>query len=190
VLTAFAVATGWIPIPMIPDRMLLRIRGAVAQDTVARHGLSLTADARALLAQSGAEHTLLRRAAEMVTIEVLRRLTPVGAVTAAARGFEVYALGYLLDRYISRFRRTGVVRIQVEEAHRIRDAIDRAVRRSLSPALRAGMTIVPSGADDLRDELTRWIDVVLLTGAAVPEFLDRRLEAAFDEIAATSFTHG
>jgi hypothetical protein len=189
VLTAFAVATGWIPIPVVPDRVLLRIRGAIAQDTVSRHGLSLTADARAVLAQTGPEHPTFRKAAEVVTLEVLRRFIPVGFFTSAARGFEVYALGYLLDRYITRFRRIGVVRIHAEEARRVREGIDRAVRRSLSPTLRAGLTILPSGGDDLRDEFTRWVDAVLLTGAAVPEYLDRRLEAAFDEIAATSFAH-
>lgn len=189
-LSAFAVAAGWIPLPMIPDRMLNRIRGAVVQDTVARHGLSITTDARLLLVQSGGDQPLLRRAAEALTIELLRRLTPVGIVTAAVRGLEAYALGLLLDRYLTRFRRTSIVRIQADEALRIRDAIDRAVRRALSPSLRARLTLGTGGADDLRDDLTRWIDVALLTGATVPEYVDRRLEAAFDEIAVTSFAHG
>jgi hypothetical protein len=189
VLTAFAIAAASIPIPVVPDRFLARIRGAVAQDTVVRHGLILTTDARAILGQPGSDHTALRRAAELIAMEVLRRLNPVGAVTAAARGFEVYALGHLLDRYITRIRRMGAVRIHVEEAHRIRDVIDRAVRRSLSPTLHTGITLLPDSAEDLRDEFTRWIDAILLAGAAVPEYVERRLDAAFDEIALTSFTH-
>jgi hypothetical protein len=36
--------------------------------------------------------------------------------------------------------------------------------------------------EDLRDEFTRWIDALLLTSAALPSYLERRLEAAFDEI--------
>jgi hypothetical protein len=38
------------------------------------------------------------------------------------------------------------------------------------------------GLEDLRDELTRWIDAALLTSAALPSYLERRLEAAFDEV--------
>ncbi|WP_233561423.1 MULTISPECIES: hypothetical protein [Sorangium] len=189
VLTAFAVGASWIPVPVLPDRMLLRIRGAIAQDTVARHGLSLTTDARTLLAQPGAEQTPIRKAAQLVTKEVLRRLNPALALAAAARGLEVYALGHLLNRYITRFRRTSAVRIHADEARWIRDAIERAVRRSLSPSLRPDATVLPSGAEDLRDEFTRWIDAFLLAGAAVPEYIERRLDAAFDEIAAAGLPH-
>ncbi|WP_242515589.1 hypothetical protein [Sorangium cellulosum] len=189
VLTAFAVGASWIPVPVLPERMLLRIRGAIAQDTVARHGLSLTTDARAVLAQPGQDQTTFRRAAEVVTREVLRRLSPAQAVAAAARGLEVYALGHLLNRYLTRVRKSGAVRVQADEARRIRDAIDRAVRRSLSPALRPSLTILPGGAEDLRDEFTRWIDTFLLAGAAVPEYIERRLDVAFDEIVATGSPH-
>ncbi|MGK3998687.1 hypothetical protein [Sorangium sp. So ce1024] len=189
VLTAFAVGASWIPVPVLPDRMLVRIRGAIAQDTVARHGLSLTTDARALLAQPATDQTPIRRAAQLVTKEVLRRLNPANALAAAARGLEVYALGHLLNRYITRVRRTSAVRIHADEARWIRDAIDRAVRRSLSPSLRPDVTVLPSGAEDLRDEFTRWIDAFLLAGAAVPEYIERRLDAAFDEIAAAGTPH-
>ncbi|WP_437633929.1 hypothetical protein [Sorangium sp. So ce854] len=188
-LTAFAVGASWIPVPVLPDRMLVRIRGAIAQDTVARHGLSLTTDARTLLAQPAADQTPIRKAAQLVTKEFLRRLNPAQALASAARGLEVYALGHLLNRYITRVRRTSAVRIHADEARWIRDAIDRAVRRSLSPSLRPDVTVLPSGAEDLRDEFTRWIDAFLLAGAAAPEYIERRLDAAFDEIAAAGTPH-
>jgi hypothetical protein len=131
--------------------MLLRIRRAIVQDTVARHGLSLTTDARALLVEPGSEQTTLREAAQLVTKEVLRRLNPALALAAAARGLEVYALGHLLDRYITRFRRTSAVRVHADEARWVRDAVDRAVRRALSPSLQASFTVLPSGTEDLRE---------------------------------------
>ncbi|WP_437713142.1 hypothetical protein WMF45_45750 [Sorangium sp. So ce448] len=189
VLTAFAVGASWIPVPVLPARMLLRIRGAIVQDTVARHGLSLTTDARALLIEPGSEQTPLRKAAQLVTKEVLRRLNPALALAAAARGLEVYALGHLLDRYITRFRRSTAVRVHAEEARWVRDAVDRAVRRALSPSLQASFTVLPNGTEDLRDEFTRWIDAFLLAGASVPEYIERRLDAAFDEIAAAGIPH-
>src|SRR5262249_59786798 len=46
VLTGVAIAAATVPIPFVPDRLVARVRGAVAPDVVARHGLSLTADAR------------------------------------------------------------------------------------------------------------------------------------------------
>jgi hypothetical protein len=74
--------------------------------------------------------------------------------------------------------------MHLEEARLVRDAIDRAVLRALSPALRPSETTQGEGVEDLRDELTRWIDALLLTSAALPSYLERRLEAAFDEIVA------
>ena len=54
--------------------------------------------------------------------------------------------------------------------------------RALSPSLKPGETTMTDGLEDLRDELTRWVDAVLLTSAALPSYLERRLEAAFDQV--------
>jgi hypothetical protein len=190
VLTAFSIAAATVPLPVVPDRLLARIRGAVVHDTVSRRGLSLTTDAREVLARPGADGTIFRKAAQAIAIELLRRISGLGAVTAAARGLEVYALGHLLDRYVTQVRPTRAVRIHVDEAHIIRDAVDRSVTRAFSPALDAGLTVLPGGAEDLRDEFTRWIDALLLAGAGVPGYLERRLNAAFDEIARSGLGDG
>jgi hypothetical protein len=185
VLTAYAVAATAIPIPFLPDRVIVMVRGAVVHDVMARHGLSLTSDARAVLAEPDSEtRTRLLHAAESVARRLLRRLRPLGVITAASRGVELYALGLLLERYLSTIRVEGAVRMHLEEARLVRDAIDRAVLRALSPSLRPSTTTQGEGVEDLRDELTRWIDALLLTSAALPSYLERRLEAAFDEIVA------
>jgi len=183
VMTAYAVAASAIPIPFLPDRVLVRVRGAVVHDVAARHGLSLTSDARAELAEPDSEtRTRLVRAAESVARQLLRRLRPLGVLTAASRGVELYALGLLLERYIEKVRAAGAVRMHLEEARLVRSAIDRAVLRALSPALQPSSTTLGEGVEDLRDEFTRWIDALILTSAALPSYLERRLEAAFDEI--------
>jgi uncharacterized protein (DUF697 family) len=183
VMTVYAVAVTAIPIPFVPDRVLVRVRGAVVHDVAARHGLSLTSDARAVLAEPDSEaRTRLVRAAESVARQLLRQLRPLGVLTAASRGVELYALGVLLERYVSRVRAAGAVRMHLEEARLVRDAIDRSILRALSPALRPAPTTLGEGVEDLRDEFTRWIDALLLTSAALPSYLERRLEAAFDEI--------
>jgi hypothetical protein len=182
-MTAYAIAASAIPIPFLPDRVLVRVRGAVVHDVAARHGLSLTSDARSELAEPDSEtRTRLVRAAESVARQLLRRLRPLGVLTAASRGVELYALGLLLDRYIAKVRAAGAVRMHLEEARLVRDAIDRSVLRALSPALRPSITTLGEGVEDLRDEFTRWIDALILTSAALPSYLERRLEAAFDEI--------
>jgi hypothetical protein len=185
VLTAYALATNAIPIPFLPDRVLLRVRGAIVHDVASRHGLSLTSDARKILADPSSEHrTRLVRAAEGVARQLLRRLRPLSAVDTVSRGAEVFALGHLFDRYIREVRPTTTVRVHLEEARRVRDAIDKAVVRAISPTLRPNETMVSESIEDLRDEFTRWVDAVLLTSATLPSYLERRLEAAFDQIVA------
>src|SRR4029079_1185056 len=166
-------------------RVLMRVRGAVVQDVVSRHGISLTSDARKILADPTSDHrTRLVLVAEGVARQLLKRLRPLGALTSISRGLEVFALGLLFDRYLRDARPTASVRMHLEEAQKLREAIDKAVIRALSPALRPSDTTLASSLEDLRDEFTRWVDAVLLTSAAVPSYVERRLEAAFDEVVA------
>src|SRR5262245_66319129 len=94
VLTAYAIAANAIPIPFLPDRVLLRIRGAIVQDVVSRYGISVTSDARKILADPSADQRrLLVRAAEGVARQLLKRVGPIGVITTIPSGPEVYALG-------------------------------------------------------------------------------------------------
>lgn len=187
VLSTFVMAANAVPIPLLPDTVVTRVRGAIAHDTAARHGLGLTSDARTVLASVDAENrAMARRAGETVIREVLKRLGPLAVVGTLSRGVEAYALGLLFNRYIERIRASAQARIDVDEARRIRDAIDRAVLRVLSPALKPETTTMSRGGEDLRSETTRWLDTLILTGASLPGYLERRLEAAFDEIMAES----
>jgi hypothetical protein len=179
------MAAGAFPIPFVPDRLVARVRGAAAHDVASRHGLSLTSEARTVFAAASSQRgarALVRKATELVAGQILRRLGPLGALGPLSRGLEVYALGHLLHRYFGQIRRMGSVRVHAEEARQVRAAIDRAVMRTLSPALQPSTIIEAAAVEDLRDEFTRWTDALLITGAAVPGYLERRLDAAFDEI--------
>ncbi|APR84003.1 Hypothetical protein A7982_09352 [Minicystis rosea] len=183
VMTAYAVAATIIPIPFVPDRVLSRVRGALVFDIASRHGLSLTTDARASLSEPDSEiRTKLVRTAEAVARQILRRVGPLALVASASRGVEIYALGVLFERYLTTVRRSAALRVHQEEARLVREAIDRALLRAISPTLRPRTTTVNEGVEDLRDEFTRWIDALLITSASVPSYLERRLEAAFDEV--------
>jgi hypothetical protein len=184
-LTTFAVAATAIPLPILPDRLVVRVRGAIAHDTVTRHGLSLTTEARAVLAApGGVDRAIAMRAAEMLLTTLLKRLGPLAAAVWLVRGVETFALGLLLDRYLSRARSERGARIQAPEAQHVRSLINRAIVRAMSPNLHPAIATLPGPVDDVRNEWTRWIDAALLTGAALPSYVERRLEAAFDQVLA------
>jgi hypothetical protein len=80
-------------------------------------------------------------------------------------------------------------RVQRDEAKRLRETIDEALMRALSPSMQASPLRLPRGAEDLRDSFTRWFDHLLIGGATLPSYLSRRLESAFDEAVVASGLH-
>src|SRR5262245_21787390 len=81
VYTALGAAAGTVPLPWLPDAVAKRIRGALAQDIAARHGVSLTTEARQLLAEPEARdgaRGVLGQAVKFATGKVLARFTPLG----------------------------------------------------------------------------------------------------------------
>ena len=183
VLTALAVASRAIPLPFLPDRVLLHVRGAVLHDCTSRLGLSLTAEAREVLAAPASEgRTVTRTLAEAVAHRLLRRLGPIARLTSGVRALEVFALGHLLERYFRESRPRGTLRIELTEARKLRQTIDSAVLKAFSPSLSTYPLQFPTPSEDLRDAFTRWIDTALLTGASLPGYVERRLDAAFDAV--------
>lgn len=186
VLTAASMGALALPLPVVPERVVGRLRGALAHDVAARYGLSMTADARKLLADPARQagpNNIARSAVEMLGRTLLSR-GPLGALASVAGGLEVYAFGHLFERYLARVRTTQAVRIGIDEAKLIRQLIDRSLLRTLSPYLRPASITVQDVVEDLRDEFTRWVDTAILTSASLPSYFERRLEAAFDEVAA------
>jgi uncharacterized protein (DUF697 family) len=182
-LTGISLAAGIIPLPFVPDRVLRQIRGAIVHDAASRYGISLTSDAREALADPSSSdrmRAVLRKGAEMVVRRLLRRLGPLAPLSTAARSFEVFALGHLADRYF-RGREQSSLRMTEHEARLLRKVIDEAILRALYPSTEPRPLLLTEGVEDLRDEFTRWIDTLLLTGATLPSYLERRLDAAFDE---------
>jgi len=187
ILSGFAVAASAIPIPFIPERLIATVRGSVAQDVAARHGLSLTRDARDALAQARGEspaRLLAKRVVGLVSKTILKRFGPLGVLTGAATSLEVFALGHLFERWIEHHRGSKSVRIHEGEARRVRALIDRATVHALSPSVTAKQLPTSAAVEDLRDEFTKYIDAVLLASAGLPGWVVRRLETAFDEVVA------
>jgi hypothetical protein len=189
VLSGLSLLLGAMPLPIVPSRILRQVRGAVAHDALARSGVALVSDARAVLAEPDSTdrvRKLLRKGVEFASRRILRRLGPFAALSAVASAFEVYALGHLLGRYVAHVRPRGTIRMHEAEARRVRRAIDAAALQAFSPGVSPERLTLPDAPEDLRDELTRWLDTLLLTGATLPSYLQRRLDAAFDKVVAES----
>jgi hypothetical protein len=187
VYAAIGASIGTVPVPWLPDALGRRVRGALVHDVAARHGLSLTHEARDLLAEpSGPDgpRGLLAQALRFVGTRVaLRALTsfgPVAVVWPLRNALGTYLLGHLFDRYLELARTERAARIDVEEARRVRLAIDGAFVRALTVETRPHNE--PAVVDDQRDPSAVVIDALLGAMAGLPARLMSRLEAAFDEL--------
>jgi hypothetical protein len=185
VMALLGMIAGAVPLPIVPSVALRRVRGALAHDIAARHGLSLTVEARSEIAEPSpaARGGALLATLAFVARRTLRRFGFLGIVPPISAWLEVYALGLLFDRYLERVRSSQTVRIHGGEAKLVRKAIDTAVSRALSPKLELRPEtgkIEPT--EELRDMPTRLLDGILLAAAALPDHVQRRLESAFDDV--------
>ena len=186
VLSALAGASHSVPLPLVPIALTRYLRGAVAYDVAARHGLSLTSDARDVFANGAIRGKVLSKGATQALLKaVAKKLGPLGVLEPARASLDVLALGILLDRYVQHVRVGRSVRIRAAEARGVELLIDKAVSRVLRPKRIVSSVRVPAPPpEELRDDVTRILDTVLLSGASLPGYVVRRLEAAFDAVVA------
>ena len=177
-------AAGVLPLPFLSWTALRRVKGAVAHDIATRHGLCLSNEAREALAApfGGQKPTALVSTVTFLARRAIGRLGPLGLLPPLSAWLEVYALGLLFDRYLTKVRSSNTVRIEVVEAKRVAALIERSIRRAFSLKLQAPPgTPMAVPVEDARDPATRFFDGILLGLAAVPHAAQRRLESAFDE---------
>ncbi|MBX3219717.1 MAG: hypothetical protein KF795_04305 [Labilithrix sp.] len=186
--TMLGAASGVVPLPWVPDAIVRRVRGALVHDLTARHGLSLTPDARAVLVEpSGVEGAkgYIQQGITFAVTRVLGRLGPLAMLGPVRTALGTFVLGHLLERYLDTARIARSVRIDVEEARRVRRAIDEALVQALTTEGKGARENRPFGAEDLRDSTTQIVDGVFISIASAPGWLVRRLDAAFDETLST-----
>lgn len=195
VYAAMGASVGAVPLPWLPGSLARRVRGALLHDIAVRHGISLTPEARAALAdpagvdaargwiEQGVRFVGVRLAARALT-----RFGPVGMVWPLRDAVRTFALGHLFDRYLAALRTERAVRIDVDEARRVRRAIDGAFARAVT--LAPDPIEEPTPVDDQRDAMTALLDGLFSLAAGVPERLVRRLDLAFDELVGGDAGHG
>jgi hypothetical protein len=187
VYTALGASVAALPLPWIPDTLARRVRGALVHDIAVRRGLSLTRDARDLLAEPGGPEGprgLFSQAMRFFGVKLATRLFtrfgPIGMVWPVQYALRTFVLGRLFDRYLERARVERAVRIDVEEARRVRRVDRAALARAIT--VQVVPTEEPTAIDDQRDPTTALVDALLGIAAGVPERLLRRLDVAFDEL--------
>jgi hypothetical protein len=171
-----------MPLPILPGSLAMRMRGALVHDVCASHGLSITPEARRLLAKPGlaeGPEGLIGAAVRFATSRVFSRLGPLTVLPPIRSGLLTFAIGHLLARYLAT-RTSRSVRIDVDEARRVRLSIERAITLTISTPARSERD-VGTAPEELRDQLTQLTDGVFAGLASLPGHLVRRLEAAFDD---------
>src|SRR5574338_286280 len=94
-------AVGSIPIPILPGALGTRLRGALLFDIARRHGLSLSKEARAILAAPFGPPALRGTIGHVVgfaAMRVLGRFGPLSALGPLRSGASAYVLGRLFHR--------------------------------------------------------------------------------------------
>jgi hypothetical protein len=175
-------AVAAVPLPVLPGSLAMRVRGALVHDVCARYGLSITPEARRVLAKPGlaeGPEGVFGAALRFATVRVFARLGPLGLIPPVRSGILTFAIGHLLSRYLST-REARTVRLDVDEARRVRRAIERALGLLLATPARdeGGIGAAP---EELRDQFTQATDGVIAALAGLPGYVVRRLDAAFDE---------
>jgi uncharacterized protein (DUF697 family) len=186
--TVLGAASGVVPLPWVPDAMVRRVRGALVHDLTSRSGLSLTPEARTVLVEpNGTEgpRGFFSQGVTFALTRVLGRVGPLALLPPVRSAIGTFVLGHLLQRYIDMARTERSLRIDVEEARRVRRAIDQALLYALTTEPARSRENAPFAPEDLRDHTTQVVDGVLVSVASLPGWLTRRLEAAFDEVLAT-----
>ncbi len=193
VYAALGAYAGAVPLPWVPHALARRVRGALVHDVAARHGLSLTPEARGILVDTagpdearGLAGRAMRYVGWEVAARMMTRFGPLGLVWPVRHALQMYALGHLFGRYLDLSRGDDPVRIDSDEARRIRRAIDGALARAIT--VQTAPMVEPTVVDDQRDAATALVDGLISLTAGVPARLVRRLEAAFDALIAQA--HG
>ena len=186
--TVLGAVCGVVPLPWIPDATVRRVRGALVHDLTSRHGLSLTHEARTILVEpNGTEgpRGFLKQGATFAISRVLGRVGPFAFIPPVRSALGTYVLGHLLQRYLETARTVRAVRIDVEEARRVRRAIDQSLIYALTTEANGSREDPPFAPEDLRNQGEQIVDGVLISIASMPGWLVRRLDAAFDEVLST-----
>jgi hypothetical protein len=187
VYTMLGAATGFVPLPWVPEALARRVRGAILEDVSARFLVTVGRAARDELSRPGgalpSAKGPVQQAATFLTTRVLARFARIGPLALYSplrTALETYVFARLVERYLAK-RGGSASRLELDEAKDLRRAIDAALAKALKARPEGFDFTVPRRPDDDRDALTATIDRVLIGAAGLPEWLLAHVDVAFDE---------
>lgn len=194
-IAIYAAAAGLataVPVPILDEALTGLARGAALRRVASRHGVRLTGEARDILSrplsaerQKAWQHHLIRRTVGQI-------LAPLRVAARVEDALATFVASLLLDHYLQTARRERGLAIGVDEARRIRGAMEDAAIsgsfaslreapagfwRTLVDAFRAAATPDPED----RSPAERLVDALLDSAADAPGELGERTRRAFDE---------
>jgi uncharacterized protein (DUF697 family) len=187
--TTLGALTAVVPLPWVPDVILKRVRSTLLHDIASRHGLSLSEDARSILAEpwsTALPRSIVAQVVRFAGRRLISRFGPLGWLSPLRAAVSTFIAGHLFERYLETARSERAMRIDANEALRVRKAVDASLRLFVTMDLDSPLKGVAAPPEDLRDGATQMLDGVILTLTSMPSWAIARLEAAFDEALAAA----
>jgi len=194
-VTVYAAVTGLagaVPVPMLDGVLSELSRGAAMRRVARRHGVSLTPDARAVLAGPGTVHATSTERGRLLKAALASVLAPFRVAARLEDALGTMLAAVLLDHFLRRADRPDGVTLTEAEARRVRSATEAAISAAGFDAIKTiplGLWSILKDAFDAllrvdaegRSPLERFVDEVLDGLAEAPNDLVDTLTLHFDE---------
>ncbi|MGE0789567.1 MAG: hypothetical protein AB7S26_28100 [Sandaracinaceae bacterium] len=193
-VTVYAAVTGLagaIPVPLLDSMLGELSRGAAMRRVAARHGVTLTPDARAILAGPGTVGVTSSERGRLVKMALSSVLAPFRVAARLEDAMGTLFAAVLLDHYLARPDRPMGASVTLAEAQRVRSATQiaigeagfdalRAVPVGLGGVLKKGFDAARAPDPEGRSIVERFVDAVLDGFADAPVDLLDTLSLQFD----------
>ncbi len=193
-IAVYAAAAGLataVPVPFLDVALTGLARGAALRRVAARHGVRLAGEPREVLSRPLSAERRSALQAHLVRRAVAQLVAPLRIAARMEDALLTFVAALLLDHYLATSPRERGAPIGVEEARRIREAMERAALAGPFASLRDAphgfwRTIVDGvraaakpDAED-RTPVERLVDAVLDAAADAPGEVADRMRRAFD----------
>jgi hypothetical protein len=192
VYAAAAGLAGAIPVPLLDGVLSELARGAAMRRVAKRHGVSLTPDARAILAGPGAFGPTSSERGRLLKTALATVLAPFRIAARIEDALGTLFAAVLLDHFLRRPDRPRGAALTEAEARRVRAAIERSIATAgfdviktvpvgLWRVVQNGVTSMVRVDQESRSPLERLVDAILDSAADAPDELVDTLIHHFEE---------
>ncbi len=193
--TVYAMSAAFLsafPVPFLNGTLSSLARGAAIRRVTEHHQVSMTRDARRVLAEPGFRRNPSTWTGKIARVALGRTFSAVNFAGRVEAGLSTYYATLLINSYLASDLRKANAPLEKLEAERIREAMERAFESVSLEALQA----LPSSSvhaaknatreawseSDLdRSAVERWVDTVLDELASAPHHTLERLSEVFFE---------